>query len=104
MTDTYIESGTAPSLKYTILKDPDAVLDYTFNWADWLDDVTDTISTQEMVAETGITVDSSSVVSQTVVAWLSGGTVGTTYRVACRIVTAAGRTDDRSIYVKIKER
>lgn len=104
MTDTYIESGTAPSLKYTILKDPDAVLDYIFNWGDWLDDVTDTISSHEMVPETGITVDSSSIVSQTVVAFISGGTVGTTYRVACRIETAAGRTDDRSIYIKIKER
>jgi len=104
MTDTYIETGTAPSIKYTILKDPDAVLDYPFDWEDWLDDITDTLSSHSMVAETGITVDSSSIVSKTVVAWISGGTDGTTYRVACRIVTVGGRTDDRSIYIKIKER
>jgi hypothetical protein len=104
MTDTYIETGTAPNLKYTILKDPDAVLDYIFNWEDWLDDVLDTITSHEMVAETGITVDSSTIEDKTVVAWISGGEVGTTYRLASRIVTAGGRTDDRSIYIKIKER
>ena len=104
MTDTYAETGTAPYIKYTIPKDPDAVLDYTFDWEDWLDDITDTISSHSMVAETGITVDSSNIVAKTVVAWISGGTVGTTCRLACRIVTAGGRTDDRSIFIKIKER
>lgn len=43
-------------------------------------------------------------VDNTVVAWISGGTAGTTYRVTCRIVTAGGRTDDRSIFIKVKER
>ena len=104
MADTYVETGTAPSIKYTITKDPDSVLDYTWDWEDWLDDITDTLSSHSLVPETGITVDSSSIVAKTVVAWISGGTAGTTYRVACRVVTAGGRTDDRSIYIKIKER
>ena len=104
MTDTYIETGTAPNIKYTITKDPDAVLDYTFDWTAWLDAITDTIASKVIVVETGITNDSSIISGKTVITWISGGTVGTTYRVACRIVTAGGRTDDRSIFIKIKER
>jgi hypothetical protein len=52
----------------------------------------------------GITKTTDSIVGKTVVVWLSGGTVGTTYRIVCRISTAGGRTDDRSIFVKIKDR
>ena len=104
MTDTYVVTGTGTSAKNTIVKDPDAVLDYTWDWGGWLDDITDTISSHEMVVETGVVCDSSSIVAKTVVAWISGGIAGTTYRVACRVVTAGGRTDDRSIFIKIKER
>ena len=104
MTDTFVVTGEGASAKYTITKDPDAVLDYIFDWEDWIDDVSDTLADHTMVPESGITVDSSSIVSKTVVAWVSGGTVGTTYRLTCRIVTAAGRTDDRSIFLKIRER
>jgi len=104
MTDTYIETGTAPNIKYTITKDPDAVLDYTFDWTAWLDAITDTIASKVIVVETGITNDSSIIDGKTVITWISGGTAGNTYRVACRIVTAGGRTDDRSIFIKIKER
>ena len=57
-----------------------------------------------MVEDDDIVCDSYSAVDNTVVAWISGGTAGTTYRVTCRIVTAGGRTDDRSIFIKVKER
>lgn len=103
-TETYIESGTAPNIKYTIIKDSDATLDYPFDWEAWLALVSDSIASQEIIVETGITCDSSSIVDDMVIAWISGGTVGTTYRVTCRIVTSGGRTDDRSIFIKVKER
>jgi hypothetical protein len=41
MTDTY--DLTNP-VKPTITKDPDATLDYTFDWTDWLDDIYDNIA------------------------------------------------------------
>jgi len=41
------------------LKDPDAVLDYGFDWSDWLADG-ETISTSTWTVETGITKDSDS--------------------------------------------
>lgn len=39
-----------------------------------------------------------------VTVWLSGGDTGSTYDVACRITTDAGRTDERTIHIRIRER
>ncbi|MBK8246577.1 MAG: hypothetical protein IPK85_04135 [Gemmatimonadetes bacterium] len=33
--------------------------------------------------------------------WISGGTNNTTYTVSCRVVTAGGRTDDRSFRILV---
>lgn len=103
MSDTYDLSNP---LKPKIVKDPNAVLDYTFDWTEWLDGVADTLADKAITADAGITVVTSSIVGKKVVVVLSGGTVGTTYKVTCRITTAAvpARIDDRTIYVKIKER
>lgn len=87
----------------TFTKDADAVLDYTFNWSDWLAEG-ETISTFVITEDTGITSATESQVDGVVTYWLSGGTVGTTYRVACKIVTSAGRTDERSVYIKVVQR
>lgn len=110
MTDTYVitmPKGDAPQPeKATILKDPDAILDYTFDWAPWLDAVGDSISSKTIIVPSGMTSPSSQIVGKTVIVWLAGGTAGQTYQVTCRITTTStpARTDDRSIYVKIKER
>jgi hypothetical protein len=87
----------------TFVKDPDAVLDYEVHWASWLD--ADTIDTSEWVdVDDGITVDSDSHTTATATVWLSGGTVGASYRLTNRITTADGRTDDRTITVVIREK
>jgi len=90
-----------------ILKDPEAVLDYAWNWANWLD--TSTTPNESIIAHTitvpsGLTLESSTAASGSVTAWISGGTVGTTYRVECLIVTTAGRTDERSLWITVQER
>lgn len=96
------------------LKDPDAVLDYKFDWAaltnssgdsDWLESG-ETISTYTITAETGITVDSDSKTDTdtSVTVWLSGGTAGADYEVACEIVTSSSRTDERTIKIQVRER
>lgn len=84
-------------------KDPDAVLDYTFDWTQWLAD-TETITDFTVTAPSGITLDSSSETDGMVTAWLSEGTAGVTYTVGCLIETTAGRTDERSIRVLVTER
>ena len=84
------------------VKDPDAVLDYEWDWAAWLG--ADTIASHTVTAATGLTVDSSEATTTAVTAWLSGGSVGMSYAVTCHVVTAAGREDDRTVTVTVMER
>ena len=84
------------------IKDPDAVLDYTVDWEDWLNG--DTIKTSVWALSSGITEDSDSKTTLTATIWLSGGTVGNKYTVINEIVTNGGRTENRSIYIEVKER
>lgn len=88
---------------YSDEKDPDAVLDWIWNWADWLAPG-ETISTSEFTVSAGLNLDSTSSTLATATAWLSGGQPGTPYTVANRIVTSAGRTDERSITIRVKNR
>jgi hypothetical protein len=98
----------------TFIKDPSAVLDYKFDWkaktnstgqSDWLASG-ETLSTKTITADSGITVDSSALsdTNTSVTVWLSGGTAGDDYTVACLITTSASRTDERSITVKCRQR
>lgn len=87
----------------SFVKDTQAVLDYQWDWSAWLP-AGDTILTHTITAAAGLTVASSANTTTTVTAWLSGGTAGVTYAVACKIVTAQGRTDERSIDIQVKER
>ena len=83
-------------------KDPDAVLDYQVDWSDWL--VSDTINTSTWIVPTGIVNDSDTNTTTAATIWLSGGTIGTNYSLVSRIVTAGGRTDDRTITIMVRGR
>ncbi len=83
-------------------KDPDAVLDYEWDWSSWL--AGDTIASFTVTVPTGLTLDSSSATASAVTAWLSGGEDAASYPVTCHVVTAAGREDDRTITVFVQER
>ena len=86
------------------LKDPSAVLDYVFDWKEeWLA-TGETITDYTITADTGITVGSSTELDGKIIVWLSGGTAGINYKVACKITTSAGRTDERTIWIKVVER
>jgi hypothetical protein len=85
-------------------KDPDAVLDYEWDWEAWL--AGDTIVDHDVdipADPTGLTLDSDSASTTAVTAWISGGTAGESYTVTCHIVTAAGREDDRSMTFNVEE-
>ena len=95
-------------------KDPDSVLDYVFDWKalangrgdrDWLESG-ETISTRTVTVDSGITKDSDSITdtNTSVTVWLSGGTAGQNYKVVCRIVTTASRTDERTMIIQVRER
>jgi len=91
------------SLDNQYLKDPSAVLDWAFDWTDWLA-TGETITDHTITADTGITVDSSTEDTGKVTVWLSGGTAGINYKVACKITSTAGRTDERTIWIKVTNR
>jgi len=85
------------------IKDPNAVDKFTIDWDDgFLAGATLLSST--VIVPAGITLDSDTNDNTTVTVTLSGGTVGDEYTVTNRISTSDGRTDDRSVRVRILER
>lgn len=84
-------------------KDPDAVLDWVWDWSDWLAPG-ETISTSVFTVSAGLDLDSQSNTLASATAWLSGGTPGVPYTVANRVTTSAGRTDERSITIRVTNR
>lgn len=87
-----------------VLKDPAAILDYCFDWSDWLAGDSDTIASHTVTVDAGITLDSDSATTTKVTAWVSGGTGGNSYKLTCRIVTAQARTDERHMILHVQER
>jgi len=91
-------------LTHTI--DPDARLDYTWDWSQWLA-AGETISTYGLTPSVGITVESSALTTpSTVTAWVSGASLTARPRptITCRITTTAGRQDDRTVTYVVQER
>lgn len=82
--------------------DPNARLDYGWDWSAWLADG-ETITSHTVTATGGLVVESSSVISGSVVAWVSGGTPGRA-SLTVHIVTSAGRADDRTTRVLVHHR
>jgi hypothetical protein len=85
-------------------KDPNAALDYKRDWSLWLAPTGDTIVTSTWIVPTGLTKTAESNTTTVATVWLSGGTTGLSYQVTNRIVTAQGRTEDRTMEVVIRER
>ena len=85
------------------IKDPDALLDYKLNWSLWLEGL-DTISNSNWIVPTGLTLEANVFDDTTATAWLSGGDLNATYKVVNRINTTAGRVEDRTITIRIRNR
>lgn len=90
------------AMPFVAEKDPAAVLDYQFNWAEWLAE--DTIAASTWTADDGLTVASSAFTNVLTTVWLSGGAVGLTYAVTNHITTAGGRTDERTLRIEVIDR
>lgn len=87
------------------LKDPDAVIDITFDWTSWLDDIgsvqiSDVTFTLNGVSSVGSFSDGTKVT-----VFVSGGTAGSSATVSCKIktLTTPSRTDERTIYIDIAD-
>jgi hypothetical protein len=84
------------------LLDPDAALDFRFDWSTWLGDAEE-ISSHTVTSTAGLTVDTSTTDGSTVTAWVSGGEIGN-QTVSCLVTTNQGRTDERTIQINVQER
>jgi hypothetical protein len=97
-----------------LTKDPDAVLNYGFDWADggandgattdtgWLQSDTITGSAWAVSGpDAALVVDSDTNDDTSTAATLSGGTAGRTYTVTNHITTASGNEDDRSLSIRV---
>lgn len=87
----------------TLIRDPDSVLDYGFDWSDWLAEG-ETISESTWIVPTGLSEESSSNTDTATTIWLSGGTANQTYQLTNRIETSGTRKDDRTMIIRVRER
>lgn len=85
------------------VKDPDATLDWRWDWSEWLADG-EVIIASTMTVSAGLVMDSNSFSATSTTVWLSGGTAGQPYSVANRITTSAGRIDERTITIRVTNR
>lgn len=89
----------------SFFKDPSALLPYTWDWTDWLAEISDTISSATVTVPEGLTAVGVPVVDGTTATQrVSGGTLDGTYRLVCQITTVGGLIDERSLYLTIRER
>lgn len=86
------------------VKDPNAILDYSWDWGPWLD--SDTIATSVWIVESPLTIESGteSNTTTTTEVFLAGGEHGNDYTITNRITTVGGRTDDRSFEIRVRNR
>lgn len=100
---------TSSSGKKFTEKDPDDILDYPFNYTDWLAAISDSYLSHTFVitnpagAPTPIAVQSSSVLGGVITPFVSGGTLDATHQLTCRITTTGGRVKDQTLNFKIKQ-
>lgn len=86
-------------------KDPLDVLDYEIDYSEFLTAASDTIESSEWsVSPTGLTIESNANTTTRTKVWVSGGTLGVTYRLSNTIVTNNGRILNQSAHLKIRDR
>lgn len=89
----------------TFTKDIDAVLDYMWDWSDWLGfDSIEATNGITFTTTDELVVDAHSETGGKITAWISGGILNNPGIVTCKIVTTEGRTDKRSAIFEIKAR
>jgi hypothetical protein len=86
--------------------DPDAKIEYGFNWAGWLPTGTTIATSTWAITPEGPTLSSGSNSTMATVIYVNGCTDGVTYTLTNRITVsgAVERTDDRSMTLVCRER
>jgi hypothetical protein len=96
-----------------VLIDPGETLDYTFDWSTWLDDgasPTDTIATSswsvvpQQASPLAPTLSGERQTASSATVFVTSALYGQVYRLTNRIVTAQGRTAERSVTLQCEHR
>jgi hypothetical protein len=91
---------------FTFEKDPVEILDYFFDWSDFLGPL-DTIATSTWAVsgtDAVLTVGSQTYNASLVTAWAASGTLGVSYDVSNTITTLQGRTAKRTARIVVLSR
>lgn len=87
------------------VKDPEAILDYAVNWAGgYLQSGETLLSSSWTIFPSDIAQVTASNTATAATITVSGGVVGRLYQLSNRITTSQGRTDERSIIVRVEQR
>lgn len=87
------------------VKDPGAILDYAINWAGGYLQSGETIASSIWtIFPAGMTQNSATGAAGVESITVSGGAAGQIYQLTNRITTSQGRTDERSITVRVEHR
>lgn len=84
-------------------KDPESVIDYGCDWAEWLKDG-ESITNSQWLPVTGLTLSNDLVNGAITSVTLAGGTVNDKYTLTNRITTSLGRTEDRSMKIFCRQK
>lgn len=85
-------------------KDPNATLDYQFDWTEYLAPISDVISSVVWTLSAGLTQVSQSFTATNAIIFVSGGVLDDIETIACKITTTGGRIDERTIQLNIINR
>lgn len=84
-------------------KDPQDVVDYPVEWADVLELDGDTLTSATWTFPEGLTKQADAIAGTQAVVWIAGGTDGERYEISCLVVTAGGRTYDRTFSIVVRQ-
>jgi len=91
------------------VKEPEALLDFTIDWSDWVAEGDVISSGVFFLLQSGLTIEDEGNTDTTHTAWLSGGISGTTYNVVSRVygtvqdINGDVRTDERVFDIVVKD-
>jgi len=83
-------------------KDPNSTKDFAIDWTAWLNGDTIATSTFQVSGDLTKVTESNTTLIATVM--LSGGTPGEIYRIRNRITTAAGRVEDQTFDLTVRDK
>jgi len=89
-----------------MIKDPDAELDYAVNWSNWLEEGETIVSAVWEIPDsfTRPPGKPDRIEEGRTIIWVSGGEPGMDHGLRVHVVTSAGREEDRTIWLRVRNR